>query len=70
MKPDDILKDIRKELKITQEQFARDIGVSFSTLNRWERGHRSPSPLAMQTIKNICKQKGVSESLITELDKT
>ena len=69
MKPDDILKEIRKELKITQEQFARDIGVSFSTLNRWERGHRSPSPLAMQTIKTICKNKGVSEDLIDALDR-
>jgi len=63
-----ILKHIRKELKITQEQFARDIGVSFSTLNRWERGHTSPSPLAMQTIKTYCKGKGVSEDLMTLLD--
>ena len=65
----DILKDIRKELNITQEQFARDIGVSFSTLNRWERGHRSPSPLAKQTIKTYCKEKCVSEDLIAALDR-
>jgi len=69
MKLEEILKSIRKELKITQEQFARDIGVSFSTLNRWERGHRSPSPLAMQTIKTYCKEKSVSDDLIAALDK-
>ena len=66
----DILKEIRKELRITQEQFARDIGVSFSTLNRWERGHRTPSPLAMQTIKSYCKEKCVSDDLIAAIDRT
>ena len=69
MKLADILKEVRKELKITQEQFARDIGVSFSTLNRWERGHRLPSPLAKQTIKTYCNDKGVSRELIAALDR-
>lgn len=69
MKLNEILKQIRNELKITQEQLARDLGVSFSTLNRWENGRTAPSPLAKQTIKNYCKEKGVSSNFIAELER-
>jgi DNA-binding transcriptional regulator YiaG len=33
---DEIIKTIRKELGISQEMLARDLTVSFATLNRWE----------------------------------
>lgn len=29
---------LRKRLGLTQEQFARELGVSFATVNRWENG--------------------------------
>ena len=32
----EILKYIRKQQNYTQEQFARELNVSFSTINRWE----------------------------------
>lgn len=32
----EILKSIRKELDISQEALARELNVSFATLNRWE----------------------------------
>ena len=35
----EILKYIRKQQNYTQEQFARELNVSFSTINRWENGH-------------------------------
>lgn len=37
MKPKDI-KTIRHNLKLTQEQFAKKIGVSDRTIRRWENG--------------------------------
>jgi len=38
----DAVKSIRKQSVITQEQFAHELNVSFSTIKRWENGHRIP----------------------------
>jgi DNA-binding transcriptional regulator YiaG len=37
------VKKIRKERFLSQEDFAKDIGVAFSTVNRWENGKNAPS---------------------------
>lgn len=37
MKPEDI-RALREQLQLTQEVFARILGVSFATVNRWENG--------------------------------
>ncbi|KPK23628.1 MAG: hypothetical protein AMJ70_03055 [Dehalococcoidia bacterium SG8_51_3] len=34
-----------------QEQLAREIGVSWNTVQRWESGKTKPSQLAMQKLK-------------------
>ncbi|HEY2171870.1 MAG TPA: helix-turn-helix domain-containing protein [Candidatus Angelobacter sp.] len=34
---------IRTRLKLTQEQMAHVLGVSFASVNRWEAGHSSPT---------------------------
>ena len=47
------IRELRKALGLTQEQFAAKIGVSFSTVNRWENGKGKPSPLAMKQIQNL-----------------
>ena len=36
---------------VTQEELARNIGVSFATVNRWENGHRRPSPAARRLLR-------------------
>lgn len=33
-----VVKQVRKELGLSQEQLARELGISFSTVNRWENG--------------------------------
>ncbi|HOT59345.1 MAG TPA: helix-turn-helix transcriptional regulator [Candidatus Cloacimonas sp.] len=66
---DEILKNIRKELSLTQEQLARDLNVSFSTLNRWENCHAIPSRLARMRLLDYCTQKGVSDEIISELER-
>jgi len=45
------IKRLRKSLGLTQEQFAATVGVTFSTVNRWESGKSTPSPLAMKQIE-------------------
>ena len=48
--------ELRTATGLTQEQFAAKIGVTFSTVNRWENNKGKPSPLAMQRIKELQKE--------------
>jgi len=38
---------------MTQEEFAHAVGVTVSTVNRWENGHIEPSRLARKAIDNL-----------------
>lgn len=64
-----IIKKIRSQLKMTQEQFARELDISFSTINRWENGHTVPSKLAKVRLLEFCKNQNVDINLISELEK-
>ena len=48
-----VIKNLRSKLGLTQEQFAVKVGVTFSTVNRWESGKSKPSPLAMRQIEEL-----------------
>lgn len=45
---------IRKKGFCTQIEFAERIGVSFSTVNRWETGKMSPNVSTMKRLKEYC----------------
>jgi len=47
------IKKIRLSLGWSQERLARELGVSFSTVNRWERGRTTPSPLASKSLEKL-----------------
>jgi len=42
----ELVKDVRKQLGLSQEELAHALGVSFATVNRWENGKTVPSKLA------------------------
>jgi DNA-binding transcriptional regulator YiaG len=65
---DKVLKSIRKELNISQETLARELNVSFATLNRWENKKAKPSRLAMDRIKDYSSAKGLSVHIATALE--
>jgi transcriptional regulator with XRE-family HTH domain len=44
------IKDLRRRLGLTQEQFAREVGVTFSTVNQWENGRRKPQPFLLKRL--------------------
>ena len=48
--------ELRHRLKMTQEEFAHAIGVTVSTVNRWENGHIEPSRLARKAIESLASQ--------------
>lgn len=53
------IRQLRSKLGLTQEQFAAKVGVTFSTVNRWESGKSKPSPLAMRQIEEMMENAGV-----------
>ena len=54
-KPEKI-NDLRKRLNLSQEEFAQKLGVSFTSVNRWENGQAKPSKLAKKQIEAFIKQ--------------
>ena len=54
-----LVKSIRERLGISQEKLAAQLGVTFSSVNRWENGHRKPSPLAMRSIEELAGKIGL-----------
>ena len=51
-----IVKQVRKELGLSQEQLARELSISFSTVNRWENGKSKPSHGRKTYAKFSCKE--------------
>jgi len=46
----ELIKELREHLGMTQEQFAREVGVTFSTVNSWENGKRRPLPFLVRRL--------------------
>ena len=53
-----LIQELRREMNLTQEEFAAYFGVVFSTVNRWEKGHRKPSSMALRLIQNKLAEMG------------
>ena len=47
------IKDLRETKGLTQTQFAKLVGVSFATVNRWENGQSRPNNLAWKRIVEL-----------------
>lgn len=50
------VKEVRRQLALSQEELAHALGVSFATVNRWENGKTMPSKLALATFDNFCSK--------------
>ena len=50
------IKKIRQKCFLSQEAFGRELGVSFSSINRWESRKTKPNMSAMKKIKELNKK--------------
>lgn len=55
------LKRIREVGGFTQESLAKHLGVSFTTVNRWESGKSSPHPANAQAIADLARMLGLHQ---------
>ena len=53
-----LVRSLREKLGLSQEKLAARMGVTFSSVNRWENGHSKPSPLAMQKLEELVVDLG------------
>ena len=51
-----LIKESRVQLALSQEDLAREIGVSYATVNRWENGRFMPSKMALRQIEAYCER--------------
>ncbi len=52
-----IVKEVRKQLGLSQEALAQEIGVSYATIHRWENGKTSPIKLARVQFDAFCQKR-------------
>ena len=60
------LKEIRQHSFLSQEAFARELNVSFSSVNRWEGGRAKPNLAAMKSIKSFCSKNNIEFSKLEQ----
>lgn len=55
----DKVKSARLQLFMSQETFAKELGVTFATVNRWETGKHKPSYPAQKAFYDYCVKKSI-----------
>lgn len=55
----DEIKILRQKCILSQEAFAKEIGVSFATVNRWENGKTIPTYKAIKKISDYCRENNI-----------
>jgi DNA-binding transcriptional regulator YiaG len=54
------VRTLRRQLSMTQEEFAHELGITVGTVNRWENGRFRPSKLARATLLEFALRHGLS----------
>lgn len=50
--------ELRQRIGLSQEKFAAKLGVTFSTVSRWERQRAMPSPMAFDRMRELLEKMG------------
>lgn len=55
----DAIIKLRVKLNVSQTELAKILGVSFSSINRWEKGKYSPTIIAKEKLKVLFKENDI-----------
>lgn len=50
----DAILNVRTSLRISQQQLAADLEVSYATVNRWENRKTVPNKMTLNVIRQYC----------------
>ena len=60
MKFSEKVKYVRMKLLLTQEALAKELGVSYATICRWEKDNREPQIVSQGKFYAFCERKGIT----------
>ncbi len=55
---------LRAILDLSQSALAEILGVSFTSVNRWENGKYAPTKVVKKKIEILCKENNISMEVI------
>ena len=53
------IREYRQRKFLTQGDLAKLLGCSFSSVNRWEKGHHEPTMKAKRKIMQLCRENNI-----------
>jgi putative transcriptional regulator len=63
------IRAIRDALGVSQEAFARRVGVAYNTVNRWEKGKSLPkSTPIIERILELAREAGADDKVLGSAD--
>jgi transcriptional regulator with XRE-family HTH domain len=60
-----LVREIRRARQLTQEQLARELQVTFSTVNGWENGKHRPIPVLAKRLLEMAADSNVPSGRFT-----
>lgn len=57
---------LRAILDLSQAALAKLLGVSFTSVNRWENGKYEPTRLVKEKIRLICEQNNIQMEIVKQ----
>lgn len=61
-----LVKKLREEMLVTQEEMAEILGVSFASVNRYENGKTVPTMKVKRKIVELCKKNKIELAMKEE----
>lgn len=55
----ELIREARQKAFYTQEELADKLGVTLSTVNRWELNKSRPNVKAMKSLKTFCNENSI-----------
>ncbi len=63
--PEAIIK-LRVKLNVSQTELAKILGVSFSSINRWEKGKYSPTIIAKEKLRVLLEENNIELEVVEQ----
>ena len=64
----ELIKAVRTQLGLSQQKFAKEMHVAFSTINRWENGKSTPNSMARALLSDYMRKHGICEDWIKVIE--
>jgi len=62
----ELVKHVREELGMSQEELAHALNNSYVTINRWENNKTRPNKLTQNVFFDFCNQQGIDMNSLME----